>query len=180
MMPWCIISKIIFVLWFLFQVSHIQMFLKKRNLNNIQTDASWIVLVFLYNTGHQFAFMFTDKYVELFNILRSIPYRSRESSKPTWKIYVVRVFWAMLPIGHILAVIYTFTFCLITGIPHCWFILSTLPFTSMIMWALLSYKISLKLMMNAMTLDDVFDKNVPINEKVLQETREMLQKVSII
>ena len=35
-------------------------------------------------------------------------------------------------------------------------------------------------MMNVMTLDDVFDQNLPINEKVLHQTREMLQKVSKI
>ena len=33
-------------------------------------------------------------------------------------------------------------------------------------------------MMNAMKLVVVFDKNVPINEKVLQQTRKMLQKCS--
>ena len=187
MIPWCIIAKIIFAFWYLFQVSYSRRYLSSRGFHSNYSEIMFIVLVFLYSTGHLSAFMFTDKYVELFNILRSIPYRSRESSKPKWKIYVNRVLWAMLPIGHVLAIIYAYTYCLLAGITAgsliptvCWYIPSTLPFTCMITWALLSYKISLKLMTNAMTLDDAFDEIVPISEKVLQETREMLQKVSKI
>ena len=180
MMPWCIITKITFVVWFFVQVSDSHLFQQSRSMFNNQCELMFIVLVILYNIGHQFAFLFTDKYAELFNILRSIPYRSRETSKATWKIYVIGVFWAMLPTGYTLAVLYTFCYCLSAGVSPCWYIPFTLPFTSMIVWALLSYKISLELMTNAMTLDDVFDKNVPVSEKVLQQTREMLQKVSRI
>ena len=176
--PWCIISRLaFFFFWFLIRITYSQMFLSTKS---TYCENLLAAMVILYNDGHEFAFVFTDKYVELFNILSSIPYRSRENSKPMWKIYVVRVFWVMIPTVHIFAIIFTYIYCLLSGILDCSGNPSTLPFTFMITWALLLYKISLKLMMNALTLDDIFDNNSPINEKVIQDTREMLQKVSEI
>ena len=178
--PWCIISRLAFLFfWFFLNITYSQMFLSSKK-TSTNCENLLAVMVIFYNAGHEFAFVYTDKYVELFNILSSIPYRSRENSKPMWKVYVVRVFWVMIPTVHIFAIIFTYIHCLLSGISHCSGILFTLPFNFMIVWALLLYKVSLKLMMNALTLDDIFDDNLPINEKVIQDTREMLQKVSEI